>query len=79
MSATPTHELLTVAEAAALLRTSKKAIYGLVERGAIPGVVRFGGRLLFNRAELRRSLGLTTSPPPSYSPSLVWCGSERTR
>jgi excisionase family DNA binding protein len=74
-------ELLTVEEAAELLRTSKKAIYTKVEQGSLPGVVRDGRRLLFNRAVLRRHLGLTTVPPPSYSKRLSLesdAGSERT-
>lgn len=76
MSATP--ELLTVDEAAALLRKSRKAIYTLVERASIPGVVRIGRCILFNRAVLRRHLGLTTVPPPTYSDGLeTRAGSER--
>jgi len=38
--------LLTVGEAATLLRTSRGAIYAMVERGHIPGVVRLQRRLL---------------------------------
>ena len=34
--------LLTVDETADLLRTTKKAIYSMVERGQIPGVTRIG-------------------------------------
>lgn len=33
-------ELLTVAEAAALLRTTAKGVYTLAERGALPGATR---------------------------------------
>lgn len=69
-------ELLTVDEAAELLRTSKKAIYHLVERGALPAV-RFGKRLLFNRAELRHRLGLTTDMLLPYSKGPLITGSER--
>jgi excisionase family DNA binding protein len=32
--------LLTVSEVADKLRTSKKAIYAMIERGQLPGVVR---------------------------------------
>lgn len=60
-------ELLTAEEAATLLRTSRKSLYTLVERGGVPGVVRFGRRVLFNAAKLRKHLGLTTVPPPAYS------------
>ena len=48
--------LLTVDETAALLRTSRKAIYVMVERGKLPGVVRIGKRILFRRVELMRWL-----------------------
>jgi excisionase family DNA binding protein len=44
--------LLTGDEVAALLRTSRTAIYVMVERGQLPGVTRIGRRLLFRRAEL---------------------------
>lgn len=43
---------LTVAEVAQVLRTTRKAVYALVERGALPGVRRLGRRLLVNRHEL---------------------------
>lgn len=66
-------ELLTVAEVAELLRTSPKAIYVEVERGKIPASVicRRGTRLLFRRDDLRRALGLVSSPAPTSQ------GSER--
>ncbi len=51
-------ELYTPEEAAALLRTSVKAIYAQVERGLLPGVTRLGRRLLFRRDELRAHVGL---------------------
>ena len=44
--------LLTVDEAAALLRTSRRAIYAMVERGQIPGVIRLQRRLLFRADQL---------------------------
>jgi excisionase family DNA binding protein len=43
---------LTAEETAVLLRTSRKAIYTMAERGAIGGVVRIGRRLLFHRDDL---------------------------
>ena len=46
--------LLTAAEAALYLRTTRKAIYALAERGQLPGVVRIGRRLLVRRAALER-------------------------
>ena len=42
----PTPILLTPSEVAELLRTSRKAIYSMVERGQLPGIVRIGRRLL---------------------------------
>jgi len=45
-------ELLTVDEVGALLRTSRKAIYAMVERRRLPGVRRLGRRVLFDRREL---------------------------
>jgi len=44
--------LLTAAEVADLLRTSRKAIYAMVERKQVPGVVRIGRRLLIRRQSL---------------------------
>jgi excisionase family DNA binding protein len=44
--------LLTVAEAAGLLRTSRKAIYTMIERGLIGGITRIGKRVLFHREDL---------------------------
>jgi excisionase family DNA binding protein len=38
--------LLTVDDAAELLRTSKRAIYAMIERRQLPGVVRIGRRVL---------------------------------
>ncbi len=45
--------LLIPDELAALLRTSRKSIYAQVERGRIPGVLRIGTRLLFDRDAIR--------------------------
>jgi excisionase family DNA binding protein len=44
--------LLTTAETAALLRTSNKGIYAMVERGQLPGVTRIGRRMLFRQDAL---------------------------
>lgn len=51
-------ELLTVDEVAALLRTTKKAVYLQAERGNLPGAVKLGRRLLFRRDEVRKAVGL---------------------
>ena len=45
-------QFLTVDEVASLLRTSRKAIYAMVERGQVPGVTRVGRRLLVRAEEL---------------------------
>lgn len=44
--------LLTVDEVADLLRTSRKAVYSMVQRGVLPGAVRIGRRLLVNKDRL---------------------------
>jgi excisionase family DNA binding protein len=44
--------LLTPDETAALLRTSRKAIYAMIERGQLPGIVRIGRRVLIERSSL---------------------------
>jgi excisionase family DNA binding protein len=47
---------LTAAEAADLLRTSRKAIYVMVERRQLPGVCRIGRRVLISAAALLQFL-----------------------
>lgn len=47
---------LTVPETAAMLRTTPKAVYCMIERGQLAGVVRLGRRVLFNRDALLSSL-----------------------
>ena len=44
--------LLTTEEAASLLRTTRKAIYVMVERGQIPGITRIGRRVLIRNTDL---------------------------
>lgn len=53
---------LTVAETADLLRTSRKAIYAMIERGQLPGVRRVGRRILIRRDELVAWLDHTCTP-----------------
>jgi excisionase family DNA binding protein len=50
--------LLTVDEVADYLRTSRVAVYHLIERGKLPGVVKVGRRLLVKRLVLEKSLSL---------------------
>ncbi|MEO7133670.1 MAG: helix-turn-helix domain-containing protein [Vicinamibacterales bacterium] len=56
--------LLTVDETAALLRTSRRAIYAMVERGQIPGVIRLQRRLLFRADQLVHWLDQKSAPLP---------------
>jgi excisionase family DNA binding protein len=44
--------LLTPNEVAELLRTSRKAIYSMGERGQLPGIVRIGRRVLVREEAL---------------------------
>ena len=53
--------LLTVEEVAAYLRTSRVAVYHLIERGQLPGIVRVGRRVLVKRCVLERALDETIS------------------
>ena len=55
--------LLTPAEVAELLRTSRTAIYAMIERGQLPGVVRVGRRILVRESDLLQ--WLTPELPPS--------------
>ena len=48
--------LLTVPETASLLRTTVKAVYAMVERRQLPGVVRLGRRVLVRSEVLLNSL-----------------------
>ena len=48
--------LLTVPEVAALLRKTPAAIYKMVERRQIPGVVRLGRKVYFHRTSLLHRL-----------------------
>jgi excisionase family DNA binding protein len=56
--------LLTVAEAAALLRTNRKAAYAMIERGSMPGVTPIGRRVLVRSADLLDFLDHNRTPSP---------------
>lgn len=71
------NELLTVPEAALLLRTTPQGVYTLISRGTMPGVTRMGKRVLIRAADLRKHLGLTTVPPTPYSSLPGGTGSEK--
>ena len=54
--------LLTSGEVAELLRTTRKAVYSMVARGQLPGVIRLGRRVLFREDALVNWLGQKSSP-----------------
>ncbi len=54
--------LLTTGEVAELLRTTRKAVWALTERGQVPGVVRIGRRVLFRQDLLLDWLGQKSKP-----------------
>ena len=56
--------LLTVDEAAALLRTTRRAIYSLIERRHVPGTTRIGRRVLFRADDLLHWLDQKRAPSP---------------
>ena len=56
--------LLTVDETAEILRTSRKSVYAMVERGLVPGVTRVGRRVFVRRDELVHWLDQKRAPSP---------------
>lgn len=56
--------LLTVDEAADLLRTTRRAIYAMVERRQLPGVVKLRRRVLIRTDELLHWLEQKCAPSP---------------
>jgi excisionase family DNA binding protein len=58
----PKPMLLTPTEVAVLLRTSRKAIYTMVERAQLPGVVRIGRRVLVREDTLLDWLRQKSTP-----------------
>ena len=55
---------MTSDEVASLLRTTRKAVYTMIERGLLPGVTRIGRRVLIRRRELLDFLDQNSSPSP---------------
>ncbi len=53
---------LTADEAADLLRTTRKAIYAMVERGQLPGVTRIGRRILMRSSDMLDWLNQKRAP-----------------
>lgn len=56
--------LLTPDEVAALLRTSRKAVYAMVDRRQLPGVTRLGRRVLIRSELLLDWLRHKSAPSP---------------
>jgi excisionase family DNA binding protein len=56
--------LLTVSETATLLRTTRKAVYAMIERRLMPGVTRIGRRVLVRSADLLDFLDHNRTPSP---------------
>jgi excisionase family DNA binding protein len=56
--------LLTVDDAAALLRTTRKAVYVMIERGHLPGVTRLGRRVLLRSDRLLEWLDQNCASSP---------------
>lgn len=54
--------LLNVDDVAQLLRTTDRAIYAMVERGQLPGIVRIGRRVLFRSTDLLDWLNQKSAP-----------------
>ena len=54
--------LLTSAEVAKLLRTTRRAVYIMVERGQLPGVVRLGRRVLVRQDAMVEFLRQKSAP-----------------
>jgi len=56
--------LLTAGEVAGILRTSTKAIYLMIERLQLPGIVRIGRRVLIRHDALLDWLRQKSAPSP---------------
>jgi excisionase family DNA binding protein len=56
--------LLTAQEVAKILRTTRKAVYKMAERGLLPGVIRIGRRLLVRSDLLLDWLDKSRAPSP---------------
>jgi excisionase family DNA binding protein len=54
--------LLTVDEAAELLRTTRRAIYAMIERRQLPGVIRIRRRVLLRADDLLHWLDQKRAP-----------------
>ena len=59
--------LMTVAEVADFIRTSRNAVYAMVGRGQLPGVIRIGRNLRFRRDTLLEWIDQKDAPSPKES------------
>ena len=55
---------LTPADVAVILRTTRKAIYSMIQRGQLPGIIRIGRRVLFREEALLDWLRQKSTPSP---------------
>jgi excisionase family DNA binding protein len=62
MAPSPELTLLRVPEVAALLRTTAKAVYSMIERNQLPGIVRIGRRVLVRHDALIDWLSQKSTP-----------------
>jgi excisionase family DNA binding protein len=58
----PLPVLLTVDEAAALLRATRRGIYAMIERRQLPGIIRIGRRVLLSADDLLHWLDQKRAP-----------------
>jgi excisionase family DNA binding protein len=56
--------LLTVDEVASVIRKTPEALYAMVARGQLPGVVRIGRRVLVRQSDLLKWLDQKATPSP---------------
>ena len=56
---------LTVDETAEVLRTTRRGVYAMAERGQLPGVTRIGRRLLVRADDLLDFLDRSRTPSPA--------------
>ena len=56
--------VVEMTETATILRTSRKAVYAMIERGLLPGVTRIGRRVLVRSVDLLDFLDHNRTPSP---------------
>jgi excisionase family DNA binding protein len=56
--------ILTIDETAVLLRTSRRAVYAMIARRQLPGIVRIRRRVLVRSTELLHWLDQKRAPSP---------------